>query len=108
MLFREYQNAAKRYAIYPKDRMSTYAILGLASEAGEVAGKMKKVIRDKNGLLDDEDKKALRKELGDVLWYISAVCTDFGFDLGTVAIENIEKLEDRAERNRISGSGDNR
>lgn len=108
MLFRDYQNAATKFAVYPKDKLCTYAILGLTSEAGEVAGVVKKVIRDKGGLMDDIDKVAIRKELGDVLWYVSAICTDYGIDLGTVAYDNIVKLQDRAERDQLKGSGDNR
>lgn len=108
MLFREYQNAAKQFAVYPKDRLSTCAILGLVSEAGEVADKMKKIIRDKGGVMSDNDKKEFFKEVGDVLWYVSALCTDYGMDMGSIAIENIKKLTDRAERAQLNGSGDNR
>ena len=69
---------------------------------------MKKVIRDKNGIFDDESKKAIKKELGDVLWYLSNLSTEFGFELDDVASENLLKLKLRSARNTISGSGDER
>jgi NTP pyrophosphatase (non-canonical NTP hydrolase) len=106
MNFSQYQQQAKQYAIY-KDRI-LYPTLGLASEAGEVCGKVKKVLRDSQGFFSPEDKEQIRSELGDVLWYIAAVCSDLDLDMNTVASDNIIKLQDRMNRNKIKGSGDNR
>ena len=85
-----------------------YPTLGLVGEAGEVAEKVKKVIRDKNGIFDDESKIGIKKELGDVLWYISNLCTELNFNLEDVALQNLEKLKKRAAKGMISGSGDDR
>ena len=90
------------------DRNKIYPTLGLVGEAGEVAEKVKKVIRDKNGIFDNESKLGIKKELGDVLWYISNLCTELNFNLEDVALQNIEKLKSRAAKGRISGSGDDR
>lgn len=83
-------------------------LFGLVEESGEVAGKFKKLIRDKNGELSDESKKEVLKELGDVLWYVNSVAHLLGSDLATVAQNNIDKLASRKERGVIGGSGDNR
>ena len=69
---------------------------------------VKKVIRDKNGIFDDESKRGIKKELGDVLWYISNLCTELNFNLDEVALQNLEKLKLRAAKGKISGSGDDR
>ena len=109
MDFKTYQNKARETAQYPNLGSNTiYPTLGLVGEAGEVAEKVKKVIRDKKGIFDEEAKKGISKELGDVLWYISNLCTEFNFELEEVALQNLEKLKDRAEKGKISGSGDNR
>ncbi len=96
-----YQNAARRTAIYT-DKI-IYPALGLCGEAGEVAEKIKKFLRD--GTLND---KEVAKELGDVLWYIANLAEDLGYDLAEIADMNLEKLADRVNRNVIKGSGDNR
>jgi NTP pyrophosphatase (non-canonical NTP hydrolase) len=83
-------------------------ILGLVGESGEVAEKFKKLIRDKEGIIGDEDKQELVKELGDILWYVSSVSHLLGYTLGEVAQMNLDKLASRKQRNQISGSGDNR
>ena len=83
-------------------------LFGLVEESGEVAGKFKKLIRDKNGELTDESKKEILKELGDVLWYVNSVSHLLGADLATVAEGNLEKLASRKDRGVLSGSGDNR
>ena len=80
----------------------------MVGEAGEVAEKVKKVIRDKNGIFDNESKLGIKKELGDVLWYISNLCTELNFSLEDVATQNLEKLKLRAAKGLISGSGDDR
>ncbi len=83
-------------------------VLGLVDEAGEVAGKLKKLYRDKKGILDDDYKKLIAKELGDVLWYLSALSRKLGFSLSEIAEMNLEKLNSRKERGRLHGDGDNR
>jgi len=85
-----------------------YHILALAAEAGEVAGKMSKIIRDRNGEMIPTDNLALLHELGDVLWHLTQAAKALGFTLDQVAIANIEKLYDREKRGKISGSGDSR
>ena len=109
MNFDSYQIEARKTAIYPnKNKNYVYPTLGLVGETGEVAEKIKKVIRDKNGIFDNETKLALKKELGDVLWYVSNLCDEFNFSLNDVAELNIKKLNLRVKRNKISGSGDER
>ena len=85
-----------------------YPALGLAGEAGEIANKVKKIMRDDNCILTDEKKEDLIGELGDVLWYLAALATELGIDLGEVAEKNIEKLFSRKERGKLGGSGDAR
>jgi NTP pyrophosphatase (non-canonical NTP hydrolase) len=109
MDFLEYQNKSRRTARYPSiGHPVIYPTLGLANEAGEVAGKVKKIFRDKNGKIGDAELEALKGELGDVLWYLAQVCTELGLSLDDVAGHNIEKLYSRLERNRIGGDGDDR
>lgn len=85
-----------------------YPVIGLAGETGEVSEKFKKIIRDKNGVITDDDKKEIAKEMGDVLWYLSQICTELGITFEEVADMNIEKLKSRKERGAIHGNGDNR
>ena len=107
--FNQYQLRAGMTAIYPNRGDNLYyPALGLAGEAGEVCEKIKKVMRDKNGKLTSEDRTMLIKELGDVLWYVSALADELDAFLGDIAVVNIEKLRSRQERNKISGSGDSR
>ena len=109
MDFKTYQKKARETAQYPNlGSNNIYPTLGLVGEAGEVAEKVKKVIRDKNGIFDNESKLAIKKELGDVLWYLSNLSTEFGFELDDVASENLAKLKNRSDRNKIFGSGDDR
>ena len=109
MDFNTYQKNARLTAQYPNLGTNyIYPTLGLVGEAGEVAEKVKKVIRDKKGIFDDESKKGVKKELGDVLWYISNLCTEFNFSLDDIALQNLEKLNLRAAKGKISGSGDDR
>ena len=109
MDFDLYQIKARETALYPNlGSNNIYPTLGLVGEAGEVAEKVKKVLRDKNGKFDIESKVAIKKELGDVLWYLSNLCTELNLSLNDVAILNLEKLKSRATRGKISGSGDNR
>lgn len=108
MDFNQYQFRTRLTARYPQGKAIEYLVLGLASEAGEVAGKYKKIIRDTDGTISDEAKNALIYEIGDVLWYCSELSTQLGVNLGMVAAMNAEKLESRNKRGVIGGSGDNR
>jgi NTP pyrophosphatase (non-canonical NTP hydrolase) len=109
MDFNDYQQKSRKTAAYPAiGHAVIYPTLGLVNEAGEVAGKVKKVFRDKDGQISDETREALKAELGDVLWYIAQVCTELGLNLDEVAEGNIAKLYDRLERGKIKGDGDNR
>ena len=83
-------------------------ILGLSGESGEVAEKFKKILRDKNGQISDEDRMEIAKELGDVLWYIATISRYLGMPLEDVANINIEKLASRKDRNKLHGKGDDR
>lgn len=111
--FNEYQAKAVQTAIYPEAGTHTYnatsyAVLGLTNEAGEVAGKLKKIWRDFDGVVDHHHHEDLAAELGDVLWYAAALANEIGTTLEVVAKMNLEKLASRAERGVIGGSGDNR
>ena len=108
MTLNEYQQHALETAIYPENRRIVYPTLGLTGEAGEVADKVKKVIRDGHRRFTPEKKAEIMKEIGDVLWYCATLSHDLGYDLEQVAQTNVDKLRSRMERNRIAGSGDNR
>jgi NTP pyrophosphatase (non-canonical NTP hydrolase) len=109
MDFNEYQQKSRKTALYPAiGHPVIYPTLGLVNEAGEVAGKIKKVFRDKDGHISEDTRQALKAELGDVLWYLAQVSTELGLTLDEVAEANITKLYDRLERGRISGDGDTR
>ena len=109
MNFETYQINARKTAIYPSLGSNyVYPTLGLVGESGEVAEKIKKVLRDNNGNFDYESKTAIKKELGDVLWYLANLCNELDFTLNEVAEENLEKLNNRLFRGKISGSGDDR
>jgi NTP pyrophosphatase (non-canonical NTP hydrolase) len=109
MLISEYQELSRRTATYPGagDNI-VYPTLGLAGEAGEVAEKVKKLLRDDDGVLSDERRGALAGELGDVLWYVAQVATEAGLDLEEIAQGNLDKLLSRQRRGVLSGSGDSR
>ena len=102
MYLSQYQKQAAETAIYPKDKALEYLALGLVGEAGEVANKIKKVIRD------GTSPNNVRDELGDVLWYLAMLSTELGYSLDTVADKNLWKLANRKTRNVLGGSGDNR
>ena len=109
MDFKEYQAESLKIARYPDQGNNfVYPTLGLAGEAGEVAEKIKKVLRDKGGKIDDLTREEICKELGDVLWYISQLATELKIPLDDVASKNIAKLLSRLERNKLNGNGDNR
>jgi NTP pyrophosphatase (non-canonical NTP hydrolase) len=105
----EYQDKALETAIYPNQGSNfAYPALGLAGEAGEVADKLKKVIRDNGGILTDAVRDAVAGELGDVLWYVSVLASEIDYSLDEIMAKNLAKLNSRKERGVISGSGDNR
>ncbi len=109
MTFKEYQKLSRKTAIYPDQGYNfVYPTLGLAGEAGEVAEKIKKILRDDKGLVNDFKKKEISKELGDVLWYVSQVATELDLSLEDIALLNLQKLKSRQKKNKLSGSGDNR
>ena len=120
--FDDYQDNAKKTAIYlnkvkdkypelPEDIIKilgiSYASNGLG-EVGEIQGKIKKLIRDAGGEISEESKKEISKEIGDVLWYIMALCEEFNLRMEDVAQQNVDKLFSRMERGVLTGSGDNR
>tara|TARA_B100000700_G_C14569686_1_gene635003 strand:+ start:339 stop:668 length:330 start_codon:yes stop_codon:yes gene_type:complete len=109
MNLNHYQDKSRTTALYPDvGNNPIYPTLGLAGEAGEVADKVKKILRDRSGIFDSESKEAIKLELGDVLWYVAQLSSELGFDLEDVAQANLEKLSKRAERDSIKGSGDYR
>jgi NTP pyrophosphatase (non-canonical NTP hydrolase) len=113
MTFDEYQEKSLKTNLYPKDDKNfshpvTYSVLGLVGEAGEVADKLKKIYRESAGVIDDNQKDNIKKELGDVLWYLTQLSYDLGFSLNDVAQTNIDKLLARQEQGTIHGAGDNR
>jgi NTP pyrophosphatase (non-canonical NTP hydrolase) len=111
MKLNEYQDAAISTAIYPgrgSFQGVTYCALKLAGEAGEVAEKVGKVMRDEDSVVTEAKRQDLKKELGDVLWYIAAEANELGFTLEEIAQANVEKLASRKERGKLGGSGDDR
>ncbi len=101
--FKSYQDMASDTAVYKAEHAVIYPALGLAAEAGEVANKVKKIIRD-----GTFNREAIADELGDCLWYIAALCRDLNFDMTDLAQRNLTKLNSRMERGTIQGSGDKR
>lgn len=119
MNFNEYQEKAGKFDTFSYETFMAEGarvnhlgilekVLGLAGESGEACDKIKKIIRDENGEVSHEKRKELAKELGDVLWYLAMVSKYLCVEFEEVAKMNIEKLQDRFERNKIHGSGDNR
>ena len=102
------QESRKTWSLIHTDHAIVYPTLGLANEAGEVAGKVKKIFRDRGGLISDADREALKGELGDVLWYLTQICTELDLTLEEVAEANLIKLFSRLERGAIGGDGDQR
>jgi NTP pyrophosphatase (non-canonical NTP hydrolase) len=103
-----YQQVAKTTAIYPREQAIIYPTLGLTGEAGEVANKVKKIIRDGSDSKDEKLVSEIKSEIGDCLWYIAVLADDFNIKLSDIASTNLEKLEKRKEKGTIHGSGDNR
>lgn len=109
MTFKEYQTKSRQTAQYQVVGYNfIYPALGLAGESGEVLEKIKKLVRNKNGQHDEADREAISAELGDVLWYIAQLATEFDLNLDQVAEKNITKLFSRLERGVIKGAGDQR
>ena len=109
MELNDYQRESRKTALYPDVGTNPiYPTLGLVGEAGEVADKVKKILRDKKGVFDKDSKDAIKFELGDVLWYISQLSSELGYELEEIANANLQKLNSRKSRGKIQGSGDNR
>jgi NTP pyrophosphatase (non-canonical NTP hydrolase) len=108
MLLNEYQEKAMSTAIFEEKDKYTYPALKLAGEAGEVAEKVGKILRDKLDVNDERIRTGIAKELGDVLWYVAAMARSFDLSLESIAQMNIDKLQSRKERGVIQGSGDER
>lgn len=112
MTLDEYQARARSTAIYPEQARVLYPTLKLAGEAGEVAEKLGKLMRDEGlvpgGRLADGQRDALAKELGDVLWYVANLAADLGLSLEDLGRTNLEKLASRRDRGVLHGSGDDR
>lgn len=107
MNFREYQGEAAKTAIYPsRGKNLTYVTLGLVGEAGEIANKVKKILRDDNSNITCERAEQLYDEIGDVLWYVAMLADELSFNLDSIAIDNINKLQSRQEKGTLKGSGD--
>ncbi len=103
-----YQQVAKQTAIYPREQAIIYPTLGLTGEAGEVANKVKKIIRDDGYKNNESLVQEISAEIGDCLWYISVLADDIGIKLSDIANANLEKLANRKEKGTIHGSGDTR
>lgn len=112
MKFDEYQEKISEFDFFEPGELSEVGfiekVLGLVGEAGETADKVKKVLRDKDGVVSEEDKKEIAKELGDVIWYVASIARYLDVPFSEVAKMNIEKLSSRKERNKLHGAGDNR
>ncbi len=112
MEFDEYQQTVRKFDLFEPEDLKAVGfiekVLGLTGEAGEVADKIKKVLRDKDGEMTEEDKKGVAKELGDTLWYLATIARYLEIPLSEVAKMNIEKLEGRSKRGTIHGAGDER
>lgn len=104
----DYHAFVRSTKIYNEEAELIYPVLGLASEAGEVAGKVKKLIRDMDGQMTPEFFNDLISELGDVIWYVAATADDLGATLSDIIMLNYKKLSSRKSRGAIAGSGDNR
>ena len=103
-----YQKVALTTAIYPREQAIIYPTLGLTGEAGEVANKVKKIIRDDGNKINESLVQEISAEIGDCLWYISVLADDIGCKLSDIANTNLIKLENRKKKGTIKGSGDKR
>lgn len=110
--FNNYQDDIAPVAIYPEAGTGSamalaYVGLGLG-EAGEIQGKIKKILRDNGGVVTDEARLEIAKEVGDLLWYVARTSEEIGYDLEEIAQMNVAKLKSRMDRGVLGGSGDNR
>jgi len=113
MHFDKYQKEARKTAIYPGAQSGSYAalsyaVLGLTNEAGEVAGEVKKAYRDDMGVIFEERRAAIAKEMGDVAWYLAAIASELNISLESIFAANLDKLQDRKNRGVLGGSGNDR
>lgn len=110
MNFDDYQKKALTTVLTTEDAFKDllHWVLGINGESGEIAEKVKKIIRDKNGQVSEQDKQDLAKEIGDVLWYLAVFADQLGVSLDDIARQNLEKLQSRKQRGVLGGSGDNR
>ena len=108
MTLNEYQELDMATAIFPTDMGVVYPAIGLAGETGEVAEKVKKMLRDHAGVLDDKMRHDIALELGDVMWYVAAMARALNYSLDDVARLNVEKINSRQQRHMLHGDGDNR
>jgi NTP pyrophosphatase (non-canonical NTP hydrolase) len=110
MNFNEYQVQALTTVISNDDdfKNTLHWVLGICGEAGEIAEKVKKILRDKNGVMNQADRDAIGKEIGDVLWYLAVLADAMGVKFEDIANVNLAKLKDRKLRGVLGGSGDNR
>lgn len=108
MKLNEYQKKAFSNVIFPNNSSIVYPTLGLNGEAGEVAEKVKKVLRNKKGIFSDKDRKDIALELGDCLWYVSAIAKGINMTLEQIALLNINKINSRMVRDKLKGNGDKR
>ena len=109
--FNEYQKSADTTAIYPNRNSISglmYCALGLSGETGEVAECIKKLYRDHDGIVTEDIKKNITKEMGDVLWYLAEIATELNISFNDIAQINVDKLTSRKERNVLHGNGDDR
>ena len=107
--FDTYQRESRKtWNVIPMNHSIVYPTMGMINEAGEVAGKVKKIFRDRGGEVSEADREALKQELGDVLWYLAQICTELDLSLQEVAEANLVKLFSRLERGQIRGDGDER
>ena len=108
MKFSEYEELVKETAIYPATHRILYPALGMAGEAGEVANKVKKLVRDGLDSQPENWRQEIAKEIGDVLWYCAALAHDLNVPMALIAAQNKDKLLARKEKGTLGGSGDNR
>jgi len=109
MHFNKYQKFVKKYSFYPKKGHNiSYPALGIAGEGGEVCDKIKKILRDSKGRVSKDDKRFIKKELGDVLFYITAEANELKLKLQDIVDSNIDKIVGRRKRGTLHGSGDER
>ena len=108
MEFDKYQQLIETTRIYPEDMKIVYPCLGLSGEVGEVCDKIKKIYRDKEGVVSFNDKQEIAKEMGDVLWYLASLTTDLDLNMNDIALTNIQKILNRKQNGKIVGNGDNR